>query len=516
MFVRWSTMTTLRYLLASLLALPAFAAVGFAAPSDVIRDWNIAALQGIRDSNLSAPEAARALAVVHTCTYDAWTAYDNKATATELGGTLRRPPQERTDANKQKAVSYAAYRALVDVLPVDSESIYRPLMRRLGYDPNDSSTDLDSPQGIANVSCDAVLELRHHDGANQLGDLAQGAYSDWTHYAPVNKPSYADRRRLSVATADRWQPLVHVDAKGDLMTQRFAGAQWCYVIPFAIQKGDQFRSLMQRFGPAKRDSAEFREQAQELLDLSAHLTDEQKMISEYWSDGPNTLEPPGHGFVFAQYVSVRDRHSLDDDVKMFFVLANALFDSGIAAWDTKRTFDSVRPITAIPILFAGKPVHAWGGPAKGTVEMDGAQWRPYQLSTFPTPPFPDYVSGHSTFSAAAAESLLLWTGSDGFGNSVTLAPGSSKIEPGITPVGPITLHWRTFTEAANQAGMSRRLGGIHFKAADLAGRLLGRLVAVQVWTKAQTYFDGTASPVFPQPITAGASRPAITQQSLAQ
>jgi hypothetical protein len=262
--------------------------------------------------------------------------------------------------NKQKAVSYAAYRALVDVLPLDSDSVYRPLMRRLGYDPNDSSTDINDPEGIANVSCDAVLEFRHHDGANQLGDLAQGAYSDWTHYVPVNQPAYAVGRPLSVANPDRWQPLVYVDAKGDFMTQRFSGAQWCDVIPFAIQKGDQFRSFMHRFGPATRDTAQFRAQAQELLDLSAQLTDTQKMISEYWSDGPTTAQSPGHWFLFAQYISSRDRHSLDDDVKMFFVLANAMFDGGIAAWDTKRTFDSVRPITAIPRLFTGKPVYAWG------------------------------------------------------------------------------------------------------------------------------------------------------------
>ncbi len=283
------------------------------------------------------------------------------------------------------------------------------------------------------------------------------------------------------------------------MTQRFAGAKWCNVIPFAMQKGDQFRSLMQRFGPATCDTAQFRAQAQELVDLSAHLTDEQKMISEYWSDGPTTVQPPGHWFLFAQYVSLRDRHSLDEDVKMFFVLANAMLDGGIAAWDTKRTFDSVRPITAIPTFFAGKPVHAWGGPGKGTIEMDGAQWLPYELPTVPTPPFPDYVSGHSTFSAAAAEILLLWTGSDRFGDSVTLAPGSSKIEPGITPAHPIALRWETFTDAAGEAGMSRRYGGIHFKAADLTGRLLGLLVAVQVWAKAQSYFEGTAPPVLRQP-----------------
>jgi hypothetical protein len=218
------------------------------------------------------------------------------------------------------------------------------------------------------------------------------------------------------------------------------------------------------------------------------------MIAEYWNDGPYTVQPPGHWALFAQWISERDHHTLDDDVKMFFVLSNAIFDAGIAAWDAKRAYDSVRPITAISFLYRGKTIRAWGGPGKGTVAMDGAQWIPYQAATFPTPPFPDYVSGHSTYSAAAAEILELWTGNDHFGDSITLPAGSSKIEPGMTPTHSVTLDWDTFTDAANEAGVSRRYGGIHFRAADLAGRLLGRLVAAQAWTKAQEYSDGAAPP----------------------
>jgi hypothetical protein len=129
--------------------------------------------------------------------------------------------------------------------------------------------------------------------------------------------------------------------------------------------------------------------------------------------------------------------------------------------------------------------------------MDGSQWLPYQAVTFPTPPFPDYVSGHSTYSAAAARILELWTRSDHFGDAVTLPEGSSKIELGVTPAHPVTLRWQTFTEAANEAGISRRYGGIHFRAADLAGRLLGRIVAFKAWQRGQGYFDGTAEQVRP-------------------
>ncbi len=133
----------------------------------------------------------------------------------------------------------------------------------------------------------------------------------------------------------------------------------------------------------------------------------------------------------------------------------------------------------------GRNVRSWGGPGKGTVEMDGSQWLPYQPSTRPTPPFPEFVSGHSAYRAAAAEILHLWTGSDRFGSSVTFAAGSSKFEPSVTPSHAVTLRWETFTEAAEEAGMSRRYGGIHFKAADLAGRVLGRAVASEVWKRAQ-------------------------------
>ncbi len=481
----------------------AFALAVAAASTNPVVQWNNAALQGIRDSKLGAPVVARALAIVHTCMYDAWSAYDEKAVGTQLRDALRRPAAERTQANKERAISYAAFRALSDVLPVDTNSVYIPLMKQLGYDPNDNSTDIETPTGIGNVACAAVLEFRHHDKSNQLGDLAPGPYTDWSGYAPVNIPGTIPAR-AAAANPDHWQPLLYTDSTGSLILQKFAGAQWCYVTPFALTKGEELRPAVEP-GPFKYGSPEYERQAEEMVAISAALTDQQKMISEYWSDGPYSEQPPGHWLRFAQFVSVRDHHSLDDDVKLFFALSNAMLDAGIAAWDAKRTYDSVRPVTAIAFLFKGKTIRAWGGPGKGTIEMDGSQWIPYQPATFPTPPFPDYVSGHSTYSAAAARILSLWTGSDRFGDSVTLPAGSSKIEPGITPAKPVTLKWETFTDAADEAGMSRRYGGIHFARADLAGRQLGRLVADRAWAKVQTYFDGKATPPAYELTTAGGS-----------
>src|SRR3954452_4360762 len=104
---------------------------------------------------------------------------------------------------------------------------------------------------------------------------------------------------------------------------------------------------------------------------------------------------------------------------------------------------------------------------QGTKIIDGRDWIPYQAATFPTPPFPEFISGHSTFSAAAAEILRLFTRKDDFGASVSFAPGTSKYEPGFSPADNVTLTWRTFSQAADEAGFSRRIGGIHFEAGDL-------------------------------------------------
>src|SRR5258708_8908645 len=324
--------------------------------------WNSAALQGIRDAKLGAPVVARALAIVHTCMYDAWAAYDERAVGTQLRGALRRPAPERTPANKEKAISYAAFRALEDVLPVDMDSVYVPLMKRLGYDPKDHSTDIETPTGIGNVACAAVLEFRHHDKSNQLGDLAQGPYSDWSGYLPVNAPGTVPAR-AAAADANHWQPLTYVDSNGNLVLQRFVGPQWRYVTPFAMAKGEEFREAVGP-RPAEYGSAEYQQQAEEMIALSAGLADRQKMISEYWADGPNSEQPPGHWLRFAQFISARDRHTLDDDVKMYFALTNAMLDAGIAAWDAKRAYDSVRPVTAISLLFRGKRIRAWGGPVR--------------------------------------------------------------------------------------------------------------------------------------------------------
>ena len=463
----------------------------------VVVQWNEAFLQGVRESKLGPPMVARALAIAHTCIYDAWAAYDQKAVGTRLGGALRQPPPQHTLANRRQAISFAAYRAAVDLFPGSTSTVFDPLMRRLGYDANSLATDVTTPTGIGNVAAQTVLEARHRDGANQLGDEPGGtpgvAYSDYTGYVPLNDPMdiRAPFDPAGVHDASAWQPLRYVDGGGNIVTPKFVGAQWQRVTTFAVIPG----ALRSSNGPAAYGSAEFLTQARDVLDLSAGLTDETKMIAEYWADGPRSELPPGHWDLFAQFVARRDHHGVqshgvEQDVKLFFALTNAIADAGCCAWDNKRAFNSVRPITAIRTLFQGQAVRAWAGPYQGTRTIDGAAWFPYQPTTFPTPPFPEYSSGHSNFSAAGAEILKLFTGSDRFGGSTVMVAGSSKVEPGAVPSNDITLSWATFSDAADQAGLSRRYGGIHFEQGDIDARATGRLAARIAWNKAQQYWQG--------------------------
>jgi hypothetical protein len=442
---------------------------------NVVLQWNAALLQAVRNVRFSPVFTARALALTHTCMYDAWAAYSRDAVGTRLGDTLRRPRDERIRANKEIAASYAAYRALVDLFP-SQKALFDAQMATLGLDPVDQSTDTATPTGIGNVACAAVLDFRHQDGSNQLGDVNGGApYSDYTGYAPVNDPEPA-----ALADPTRWQPLLTSTGA----PQVFLAPHWGRVTPFALSSPDQVRPQPPQGFP----SIGYFLQADAIRRMSASLTDEHKMIAEYWADGPATETPPGHWNLLAQFVSQRDRHSLDDDVKMFFVLGNALLDASIAVWECKTFYDYVRPVSAVRHVFAGQMIRAWAGPGQGTQLIPAEQFRSY----IATPPFAEFTSGHSAFSAASATVLRLFTGSPRFRAGVSFAPGVSVIEPGVTPRRAVTLFWRTFDDAADEAGISRRYGGIHFLQGDFESREMGKRIGRLAWRKALEYFRGQA------------------------
>jgi hypothetical protein len=432
---------------------------------NVVLLWSATTLEAIRQSSLPPPAVARALAIIHTCMYDAWAAYDPVAAGVHFGGKAA----SGNVGDSARAISYAAHRALMDLFP-NRASLFDSVMHGLGYHPTDVSN---AASIIGRNAADAGLTARREDGANQLQQ-----YADYTGYSAVNTPDV-------LVDPNRWQPLRTANGA----EQAFTLPQWGRVAPFALGSANQFRPP----APSEFPHGHYRKQALEILHLSARLTDREKAIAGYWADGPRTETPPGHWCLMAEFVSRRDQHTLEQDVKLFFTLANALMDASIAVWDAKVYYDSARPVTAIRFLFAGQPVRAWAGPYQGTQLIDGSIW----VSYIATPPFAEFVSGHSAFSAASAEILRRFTGSDEFGAQATIPAGSSPVEPGFVPGEDVTLSWRTFSDAADEAGLSRRYGGIHFEAGDLEGRALGRRIAAIVWEKALSYFHrgtiGTAA-----------------------
>jgi len=260
-------------------------------------------------------------------------------------------------------------------------------------------------------------------------------------------------------------------------------------VPFAGAEADGLPAATGDAGPPRAGTPPRRAEVDEMVRLSAGLTDEQKVIAEYWADAPGSELPPGHWMRFAEFCSRRDALGVDSDVKLYFLMANAMLDASIATWARKVGFDSVRPVTLVRHVEAGRRIRAWGGPYRGTRDIDGSEWQPY----LPTPPFAEYPSGHSTFSATGAEVLHLFTGRTDFGATVVVPAGASHIEPGTVPAHDVVLHWATFEDAADQAGFSRRLAGIHFLTGDADGRLVGRKVASRVVAKGREYFTGHPS-----------------------
>ena len=304
--------------------------------------------------------------------------------------------------------------------------------------------------------------------------------------------------------------------------------------------------------------------------------DYSRVLAEFWADGPDSETPPGHWFSILNYVNdhplFEKRYQgigpiLDDlewDVKTYFMLGGTMHDAAISAWGAKGYYDYIRPISALRFLASvgqssapekpnynpegielidgiieqvepGDPlsglinqhlwkikVKAWGGPdfiSDPTTDVAGVHWIllenwwPYQRPTFITPPFAGYVSGHSTFSRAAADLFTLFTGSKYFpgGMGEFVIPKDSFLVFEKGPSEDMTLQWATYQDASDQSSLSRIWGGIHPSIDDLPGRLMGVEIAINAFNKADPYFSGFVSQqnvlndipieIFPNPIS---------------
>jgi hypothetical protein len=279
-----------------------------------------------------------------------------------------------------------------------------------------------------------------------------------------------------------------------------------------------------------------------------------RVLAQYWADGPSSETPPGHWFAIMNKTMDHPAYlrkfngkgevldTLEWDVKAYFTLGGAVHDAAISAWGIKGWYDGVRPVSAlrymaglgqssdpalpsyhkngvrllpgyIELVQAGDPLagpnnanvgkikfYTWRGPDYVTQPLNqiagvgwilGENWWPYQRKTFVTPPFAGYISGHSTYSRAAAEALTLLTGDEYFPGGMGefhIAANSNFLGLEKGPSVDITLQWATYRDASDQTSLSRIWGGIHPPMDDIPGRVIGAKAGIGAFNKAKTYF----------------------------
>ncbi|MBK6930703.1 MAG: hypothetical protein IPH12_07435 [Saprospirales bacterium] len=279
-----------------------------------------------------------------------------------------------------------------------------------------------------------------------------------------------------------------------------------------------------------------------------------RILAQFWADGPTSETPPGHWFAILNEVMEHPAFvrrfngkgpvldTLEWDVKAYFALGGAMHDAAISAWGIKGWYDGVRPISAlrfmaglgqssdpglpryhpaglklipglIELVEAGDPLAGPNGEHVGKIKLQSwlgfqaitnpasdiagvgwilaEKWMPYQRATFVTPPFAGYISGHSTYSRAAAEMLTNITGDEYFPGGLGefhIAANSGFLGLEAGPSVDITLQWATYRDASDQTSLSRIWGGIHPPFDDIPGRFIGSIVGNGAFKRAKSYF----------------------------
>ncbi len=388
-----------------------FAVLGgsLATQADMVTEWNTVALNAIKTDRTSPPKASRVLAILHVSIYDACNGISQNC-----------QPYYVTDkpagvASKEAAIAAAARTVLVKLYPAQQATFDSAFA-------SDLEGIADGPRKNVGISwgesvADAILQERSGDGSDMAVEYAPGSGAGvWVPTPPAFAPALLPN--------------------------------WPSVTPFAMNSGSQFRPPL----PPRLDSAEWASDFKLTKELgradSATRTPEQTAIARFWADGSGTVTPPGHWNVIAGDIADQRGNTLEQNARLFALLNIAEADAAIIAWDCKYTFKFWRPITAIPNADTD------GNPDT----VSDPTWAPLLV----TPNFPEYISGHSTFSGAAAAVMAAFFGSDQIPFTTT-----SEDLPGVSR------SYSSFSQAADEAGMSRIYGGIHFMSANLSGLASG-------------------------------------------
>lgn len=382
----------------------------------VVTEWNASALDAIRSIRTPPPVASRALAILQTAVYDA------------INGIVRAgkkylvtPAGART-ASIPAAASQAAHDVLTSLFPAEAERFQDLLDTWLASIPGGQSKD-DGVAWGATVAT-AILAARANDGASTAAT---------TPYTPGTDPG-------------DWQPTLPANAAALL-------PGWGNVRTFGAGNA----ATLVPSGPPRLTSAQWATELNQVKEIgsktSTTRTADQTEIANFWADGGGTFTPPGHWNAITAQLVEDEGLSLFQTARLFARLDIALADAAIVSWRTKYAYNFWRPITAIRNADTDGNASTIADPT----------WEPL----IATPPFPDYTSGHSTFSGAAADIL----GAQ-FGANYAFDTQSDT--------GSLTRSFTSFRQAADEAGMSRIYGGIHYMKANVDGLTTGRRIAARV------------------------------------
>ena len=378
---------------------------------DVVLRWNETALQAIKEDRTPPPMAARNLAILHAAIYDAVNAIDRTHAVYHVDAAAP------SGASMEAAAAGAAHRVLTQLFAKQTTRFDAALEETLRWIPDGRARD--DGLALGRSVADRMLAWRANDGSARKGPVvAESAPGLWEPTPPDFTP-----------------PLL---------------PHWAEVTPFVVTRLADFRPPP----PPALTSAEYTADFNEVKRLgradSTRRTPEQTIIAWFWADGVGTVTPPGHWNRVAQSVARTQRTTLPENARLFAVLNFALADAGIACWECKYGRRLWRPITAI----------------RQAADDDNADtdpdpdWHPL----LPTPPFPSYVSGHSSFSGAAAAVLAEYFGDD------TRVTATSDSFPGMTRT------YASFSALARECGRSRIYGGIHYECDNREGLEMGKAI----------------------------------------
>lgn len=402
------------------------------AKDDAVITWNQILLNAIATAKTPPPIASRAMAMVETAVFDAVNNIVHKYQNYSITATAPISINSNTTAiGAEAAAVEAAYTVLTSLFGSQTSTFDRARDASLATIVNGQAKN----DGLVfgKTIADRVIASRAED--NSIVQLT---------HPPKDHPG-------------NWQPTaVITNPDGTTSPVPAILPQWGQVKTFGIPATELVNNACTP--PPALTSEQYAIELNQVKDLGATnsttRTADQTEIAKFWADGAGTFTPPGHWNQIAQDVARDNFNSLIDNARLFAALNVAQADAAICCWDTKYSYNFWRPITAI----RQADTDANAGTTADTT------WTPLLA----TPNFPSYTSGHSTFSGAGAAVLTSL-----YGESYKF----STTSPGLPGV---TRSFTSFHQAADEAGMSRIYGGIHFMSDNTAGLAAGKKIGEYV------------------------------------